>query len=87
MRETLGRRNLLKMIDISASDGRKVEVVNRLDLAVAFCFIVAARHCGLRSLPPPFLGVSSLNLAAPSPGAAVFLWEGRFSLGRSLAPC
>ena len=34
--------------------------------------IVAARHCELRSaMPPPFLGVSSLNLAAPS-GAAFF---------------
>ena len=39
--------------------------------------IVAARHYGLPlAMPPPFLGVSSLNLAAPS--GAAFFPEGLF---------
>ena len=41
----------------------------RLAARTAFRHIVAARYCDLRSaMPPPFLGVSSLNLAAPRSG-------------------
>jgi len=47
-----------------------------------WCFIVAARHCRVSlATPRPFLGVSSLNLAAPS-GAAFFFWN----IGRDRQP-
>jgi hypothetical protein len=39
------------------------------------CFIIAVRHRHPLVMLLPFLGVSSLNLAAP-PGAAFFLCDG-----------
>ena len=86
MRKTLGRSNALKMIGFSASDGRKLEVLIDLISQLRSDLLLQRGIADFVRLPPPFLGVSSLNLAAPSPGAAVFLWAGRFFWGRALAP-
>ena len=72
-------RNVCEKYSGFTAENIRLEGILMLALRPGLGHIVAARYCGSSSAkPPPFLGVSSLNLAAPS-GAAFFLSRGSFA--------